>query len=804
MSIDRRIAQRLGAVLLALTTLIGATSLHGSLSSFEVRPDLEVLVDENDSLTSQTALVASEWVPVIGSPSLGYIDSPVWLRGDVPAEADVLTIHNMWLKDLTVIFLRGDEEIARYVTGSAHPFDTRPLANAIFSFPIPTDANADGFLIRDYSDTGLFFPIALRDWAAYQESSVRHYLFVGLYLGLMLLLVAYNAALYASTRERLYLLFTGYIVSLTVFLLTSDGVGQEYLWPQWPLVQVYLVSLSILGTAVFLTYFALEFLQVKQHAPWLVRPCQLLLALFAINSLFAQTTEWKLPSLLEPALALTAVLMMLTIGIVRARQGERFALIFLIANGAFMIGVVLVSLLVLGIAPENWLTRNSVRLGSMAEVMLLAIAIAVRLREVNASHTRLEHRARTLGRRVQELRTSRQLAAEHREIQRSLQQAQQMQSIGEMTSGLSHDFNNVLASMLGFAELGREAATRQGDIKLKSYFGEIERAGNRGADLVRQLRVYSQGSGDQIESVDIAGALADAASLLRGTLPPSVTIEVRDSSVAGELFINRSQLQQILVNLGRNAAEAMSNRGRIALSAKREQLSDARCSSCLNPFEGDMLTLCVEDEGPGLTGKVDTLFQPFRTSKAVGEGSGLGLSVVHGIAHEVGGHVRAGNRAQGGARFSVHLPAEPKRLLQQDGAIASTPRILIVEDEAAVARYLSELFEARGFHVDSFSHGTEALQQFAANPDAFDIVISDQVMPIGSGLELATDMLGIRPDLPVIILTGDPGQITDADVVRSGIKAVMGKPIERDRLLAKVRALVEAKSTGQTASPPAS
>ena len=152
------------------------------------------------------------------------------------------------------------------------------------------------------------------------------------------------------------------------------------------------------------------------------------------------------------------------------------------------------------------------------------------------------------------------------------------------------------------------------------------------------------------------------------------------------------------------------------------------------------------------------------------------------------------------ARFSVYMPASPAVALlhgSRTSADSSTPRILLVEDEASVARYLSELFEARGFRVERFSHGTEALQSFAANPSAFDLVLTDQVMPVGSGLELATDMLGIRPDLPVIVLTGDPDQISDADIVSSGIKAVLGKPIQSEHLLAKVRSLIGSMSRSE-------
>ncbi|MCR9277587.1 MAG: response regulator [Pseudomonadaceae bacterium] len=751
--------------------------------------DIDFLVAPSEAFDLDDARASRAWQPMPESRSLGYIPEPVWLRFDVPRGTDAVTLNNMWLKDLTIYLLAGEEVVTQYRTGAEFPFASRPLDNALLSFPIDQSAGINHVVIRDVSDTGQFYPIAAQTWPEYHSSTSRHYLFAGFYIGLMLLVLAYNTAIYVSTREKLNLYFAGYISSLTIFLLTSDGLGQQFLWPEWPSANNILVSLSIAGTAAFLLAFVREFLSLKQAAPIFLLPIRIIIVVVLANSVVALLTDWQLPSLLEPTLSLATVIFVLVIGLHRLRAGDPYAPILLIANGTLLLGVCAVSLLVLGFASDSWLTRNAVRLGSIIEVILLSAAIATRVRSMVSSQNRLEHRARQLGRRVQELRAAKQLAAEHQEIQRSLQQSQKLRTIGEMTAGLAHDFNNVFASILGFSELGRERANKAGDTKARGYFDEVYRAGSRGADLIRQLSLYSQGGRETVAEIDVETAVNDAANLLRGTLPPSVTIEVSGPESPHSIVINAAQLQQLLVNVALNACEAMANRGTLTISCDIYDVREQQCSSCLSSFHGPMLKIQIEDQGPGFSGNPSELFTPFFTTKTVGEGSGLGLSVVHGITHEYGGHVHLSNRAQGGGRVSVFLPVSEEYVTHAADP-ARQPHILLIEDDASVRRYLNTLLAAEQFQVTSLALATEALERFAREPSAFDLVITDQLMAVGSGLELAQDMLAIRPDLPIIIATGNPEGLSDADIVRSGIKAVFAKPLDRERLITKVRALL--------------
>jgi signal transduction histidine kinase len=347
----------------------------------------------------------------------------------------------------------------------------------------------------------------------------------------------------------------------------------------------------------------------------------------------------------------------------RLRQGFRPALIYLIATGSLLVGSTLFVAMLLGWIDDSLIARFGVQLGSTAELMLLAFALSQRMNEEHKKRLWMQHRSLELTREVRALKSGTQIAEEHRQLQRSLQQAQKLRTIGEMTGGFAHDFNNILASVLGFAELAKERAGRLRDHKLADFVDEIERAGLRGADLVKQLLIYSRGGNTEPHEFDLNNTIGETVRFLRGTLPATVQITTEIPERPQPAFADPAHIRQMLVNLALNASEAMNERGEITISLRRAVHDEATCASCAARFSGDHLTLSIADRGHGVPAEVHDLFTPFHTTKPVGQGSGLGLSVVHGIAHEYGGHITVSPRAQGGARFSVHLPPHDARTL---------------------------------------------------------------------------------------------------------------------------------------------
>ena len=342
-----------------------------------------------------------------------------------------------------------------------------------------------------------------------------------------------------------------------------------------------------------------------------------------------------------------------------------------------------------------------------------------------------------------------------------------------------------LASIIGFAELAKEKSAQADRSKLMRYLNEIEKSGERGANLVKQLLVYSRSASSRPREVNVQETISEAESLLRSSLPATINITSHLPTNKVTLHTDPEQLQQVLVNLCINAAEAMNSRGQINITAEVLDLKPIVCTSCLQHLSGEYISIKIEDTGPGIKGNAAELFTPFETSKLVGQGSGLGLSVVHGIVHEHKGHIRVSNRNKGGARFTVFLPTQHIPLPTPIGR-----NILLIEDDPSVAAYLTTFLDEHNFATTVAGLPNDALQTFMANPDYYDLVITDYLMPNTTGIELAEDLHALRPDIPIILTTGNANNISPQDLTSAGVTTVFEKPLNSDQLLAKIHGLL--------------
>jgi CheY-like chemotaxis protein len=287
-------------------------------------------------------------------------------------------------------------------------------------------------------------------------------------------------------------------------------------------------------------------------------------------------------------------------------------------------------------------------------------------------------------------------------------------------------------------------------------------------------------------------------TLVRGSLPS--TLEIRtEFDAAAEAVLDPVQLDQVLLNLAINARDAMQGSGLLQVEVRPAQPIDAICASCRQRFAGAYVELAVADSGPGIAPAVlEHMFEPFFTTKQVGGGSGMGLATVHGIVHECRGHIVVENRAQSGSRFRILLPplaaGGPAAASGPQAAAAParrTPlkgRVMVVDDEAPVADFMRELLQGWGLTAVSITSPATALQAFKADPDAFDLVITDLAMPGATGFGFARELLAHRPDLPVILYTGHIDPIAQRELESAGIRALLSKPVEPDQLYALLTA----------------
>ncbi|MDA8383794.1 MAG: ATP-binding protein [Betaproteobacteria bacterium] len=409
--------------------------------------------------------------------------------------------------------------------------------------------------------------------------------------------------------------------------------------------------------------------------------------------------------------------------------------------------------------------------------------------------------------------------AEKERLQAQLQQAQKMEALGQLTGGIAHDFNNILASVLGFAKLALRRHTPDPEGPLASYLNEIIAAGERARDLVAKMLAFGRLRPKASPSlIDPGPVVLEAAQMLGATIPSTIRIHTNVSERLPKVPCDPVALQQILMNLVINARDAVGGKGQILLGLRQRHAERLICTACLKPFSGPLVELTVADDGTGIAPDVlPRIFDPFFTTKAVGQGSGMGLSMVHGLVHQAGGHFVIESQPAIGTIFRVYLPratepatdegappapggepAAPRPETPQGAREGRSGHVLLVDDDPGVLRLQESIFKAAHWQVTCCNNPVQALRAFQATPDAFDAVISDQIMPDLTGTDMIRAMLALRPSLHAILCTGHSGGIDAALAGAMGIRHFFLKPVEPDALLAAL-ALPDA---GPGAAPP--
>ncbi len=386
--------------------------------------------------------------------------------------------------------------------------------------------------------------------------------------------------------------------------------------------------------------------------------------------------------------------------------------------------------------------------------------------------------------------SERRVAAEARaNLEERLRQAQRLEAVGTLANGIAHDFNNILGGIYGFATLARTSAG--GNAEQAGYLDEIARAGQRAAELVRQILAFSktQGAAEALVPVQLGHVIAEAVSLLRVTVPR--TIEFATSLPDGLPAVkgNAAQLHQVIMNLCTNAGHAMRNQpGTLGISLEACVADEALAEMIPGTATGTFVRMTVTDTGCGMDEATrQRVFEPFFTTKPPGEGSGLGLSVVHGIVRSHGGAIRISSAVGSGTRIDVYLPAASAPSQARSVPVAAAlrgngERILFVDDEEPIVKIGQISLTRLGYAVEGGRQVLEALALLERDPTAFDLVISDQTMPKMAGLEFALRIHALRKDLPVVLTSGYSLELTPERMKAAGVRELLSKPYTMEKL----------------------
>jgi PAS domain S-box-containing protein len=410
-----------------------------------------------------------------------------------------------------------------------------------------------------------------------------------------------------------------------------------------------------------------------------------------------------------------------------------------------------------------------------------------------------DRRARLLGVLIDI--TARKLAEEaHGALEAQLRQAQKMEALGSLAGGIAHDINNVLGAVLGNAELARQDAGP--GHPAQESLAEIRKAALRARDLIQQILAFSRQQLPARRVLRPREVLEDCAKLMRATLPTTVDMSVEFAPDLPNILADPTQLHQVMMNLCTNAWQALEGSpGRIAVRLRSARVDGD--SSDLRLAPGRYLHVSVSDTGKGMDGEtMARIFDPFFTTKGVGEGAGMGLAVVDGIVNSYGGTVRVESAPGQGAAFHIYLPAAAGEPDAAQPAPPAAPRgggerVLYVDDEEALVTLVTRLLERQGYQVRGFTRADDALAALRADPQAFDLVITDLNMPGASGLDLAREVLRCCADLPVAITSG---YITDElreEADRLGVRAVIYKPNTVEEMFTAIHRVLASLQEGR-------
>jgi PAS domain S-box-containing protein len=389
---------------------------------------------------------------------------------------------------------------------------------------------------------------------------------------------------------------------------------------------------------------------------------------------------------------------------------------------------------------------------------------------------------------------------EKRDLERQLRQSQKMEAIGTLAGGIAHDFNNILAAVIGFSELALlevpAGSPAQADLE------QVLHASSRAKELVRQILTFSRRTEQKVQPLLLQPIVKESLKLLRASLPAMVELRQQIAEDCDLVLADPIQIHQVVMNLCTNGYQAMREKGGVlGITLTSVDLGPADVANKIDLKPGNYVRLSISDTGSGIAPEIlERIFEPYFTTKKKGEGTGLGLSVVHGIVQGLGGHVSVYSEAGQGTTFQVYLPVLPPTTANLLPVCAVTTaqiptgneRVLLLDDEAGVVATEQRILTSLGYTVRGFTSCVEAMDEFLRHSDAYDLIITDMNMPKVSGAELAEAVRAVRPEIPIIMCTGFSEIMNEEKARQLGIDKLIMKPLTLKELAQNVRAVLDA------------
>ncbi|AGF77574.1 histidine kinase [Desulfocapsa sulfexigens DSM 10523] len=404
---------------------------------------------------------------------------------------------------------------------------------------------------------------------------------------------------------------------------------------------------------------------------------------------------------------------------------------------------------------------------------------------------------------LQKIIVQRHNIEQRRTLEAQLRQTQKMEAIGTLAGGIAHDFNNILTAIIGYTEI--TIGDLAPDSRAASDLQQVLNAGNRAKELVKQILSFSRQAEQELQPLRPQLLVKEALKLLRSSIPSTIEVKENIDPECGAVLADPTQIHQIIMNLCTNAYHAMRETGGVlGVSVTPVELGSDDLTTKMHLTAGIYVKFEVSDTGCGMDKMVlEKIFDPYYTTKGKKEGTGLGLSVVHGIVKSLHGDITVYSSLGEGTTFRVYIPmvdTEAKKVLQ--AAItrqlpSGDEHVLIVDDDEAIVKMEEQMLKSFGYQVSAFNRCEEALNEFRSHPNAFDLIITDMTMPGITGLQLTREVLALRSDMPVILCTGFSELINEKKAKDAGICQYLMKPLLKKDLAIAVREVLDKKAKKQ-------
>jgi len=397
---------------------------------------------------------------------------------------------------------------------------------------------------------------------------------------------------------------------------------------------------------------------------------------------------------------------------------------------------------------------------------------------------------------VRDITEKKHADAERQKLESQLQQSRKLESIGTLAGGIAHDFNNILVPILGYAEMILDKIPEDSEIHSK-VIGIIKSA-HRAKNLVQQILTFSRRTDKKKSPFNVLPVIKETLKLIRASIPSTIKIIQNMLIENNEIIMGEPiQIHQIVVNLCTNAYHAMEDMGgTLEINLSEVELDSADLQN-KNMKPGKYLKLVISDTGHGMTPEiVKRIFEPFFTTKRSEKGTGMGLSVVHGIINDLGGSINVYSEPEKGSSFHVclpivEMPVEGKSIKPSCGKLTGTEKILVVDDDRDITEIEQLMLEEQGYKVTKYTSSEEALTEFSSSPYKYDLIITDMTMPGMTGDKPAQKILEIRKDTPIILCTGFNDQINEDKAEAMGIRAFLIKPVRKKELCRTIRSVLD-------------